>query len=164
MKQKFIWKNVYLLALVPIVSVFLYLAMLAGGLLEEIYIWTVVALVLMSLVWGACGFLFSRSRVTAFQAILIGNIFPILTTTAYFLLYVISKFAESEALFDIASVIGGLGTGVFGTIGNIFYVLTPFSLELLQVFVSLAFEIIVFLVGYSIGGSIGKKKKSAKKK
>lgn len=164
MKEKFVWKNVYLLALVPIVSVLLYLGMLAGGLLEEIYVWTVVALVGMSAAWAACGFLFSRARVTLFHSVCIGNLLPILTTAVYLVLYVVCKFVESEALLNVASVIGALGTGVFGVVGAVFYALTPFSLELLQVFVSFIFQVIVFVVGYSIGASTVKKKNKIKKK
>ena len=163
-KEKFVFKKAYMLALVPVLSVALYLGMLAGGLLEEIYAWTVISLIAMSVIWGACGFLFARSRVTLLQSIRIGNILPIITTVVYFVLYIVSVFGESTTLMDIASVIGALGTGVFGVAGAVFYALTPFSIELLQVFVSLALEIIVFVIGYSIGGSIGKKKKDEKKK
>lgn len=164
MKEKFTWKNVYLLALVPVVSVLLYLGMLMSGLLDEIGALTVGFLVLMSIVWGACGFVFSRSRVTLFQSVWIGNLLPILTTAAYFILYIVYKFSESEALYDITSIIGALGTGVFGVVGAVFYALTPFSLELLQVFISFIFQILVFIVGYSIGASVGKKKKSVAQK
>lgn len=164
MKEKFVFKKVYWLTLVPILSVGMYLGMLAGGLLEEIYLWTVIALIAMSVAWAACGFLFSRSRVTLLQSMLIGNLFPIITTIAYFLLYVVGVFGESQAFMDIASIIGALGTGVFGVAGAVFYALTPFSIEFLQVFISLAIEMIVFVVGYSIGGSVGKKKKAKKKK
>lgn len=162
MKEKFVFKPVYFCAFVPIVSVLLYLGMLAGGLLEEIYLWTVLSLILMSIGWGACGFAFARSRVTMLQSILIGNFLPILTTLAYLVLYIVAKFAESAVILDTASVIGALGTGVFGVVGAVFYALTPFSIELLQVFVSFIFEILVFVVGYSIGGSVYKKKKKAK--
>jgi hypothetical protein len=93
---------------------------------------------------------------------LIGNFLPILTTLAYLVLYIVAKFAESAVILDTASVIGALGTGVFGVVGAVFYALTPFSIELLQVFVSFIFEILVFVVGYSIGGSVYKKKKKAK--
>lgn len=164
MKKSSVWKNVYLLALVPLVSVGLYLGMLMSGLLDEIGVLTIVLLVAMSIVWGACGFAFSRARVTLFHSVWIANLFPILTTAAYFILYIVYKFVESEALFDITSIIGALGMGVFGVVGAVFYALTPFSLELLQVLVSFIFQIIVFAVGYSIGASIGKKKSSAKKK
>ncbi len=163
-KEKFVFKKVYLLSLIPILSVALYLAMMAGGLVEEVYLWTAIALIAMSVAWSACGFLFARSRVTLMQSVLIANFFPILTTAAYFVLYVIGVFGESELLMNVASVIGALGTGVFGVTGVIFYALAPFSIEFLQIFLSLAVELIVFVVGYSIGGSVGKKKKTEKKK
>jgi hypothetical protein len=47
-KQKFVFKQVYLLSLVPVLSVFLYLGMMAGGLVEGVYLWTVIALAAMS--------------------------------------------------------------------------------------------------------------------
>ncbi|MBQ8497906.1 MAG: hypothetical protein IJ489_10710 [Clostridia bacterium] len=164
MKEKFCWKNVYLLALVPVVSVLLYLGMLMSGLLDTIGVLTVVFLVAMSIVWGACGFVFSRARVTLFHSVWIANLIPILTTAAYLILYVVYKFVESEALYNVTSIIGALGTGIFGVVGAVFYALAPFSLELLQVLISFIFQIIVFAVGYSIGASVGKKKKLAKKK
>ena len=163
-QEKFIFKKAYFLALVPVLSIVLYLGMLAGGLLEEIYLWTVISLIAMSVIWVGAGFLFARSRVTLLQSIMIGNLLPIISTLVYFVLYVIGIFGESEPLMDLASIIGALGTGVFGVAGAAFYALTPFSMELLQVLVSLALEIIVFVIGYSIGGSIGKKKKTEKKK
>jgi hypothetical protein len=163
-KQKFVFKQVYLLSLVPVLSVFLYLGMMAGGLVEGVYLWTVIALAAMSVAWAGCGYLFARSRITLFQSTLIANLFPILTTVAYFVLYVIGIFGESEVLMNIASIIGALGTGVFGVVGVIFFALAPFSNELLQILLSFIFNIIVFVVGYSIGGSVGKKKKAQKNK
>ena len=159
MKESFTWKNVYLLALIPLVSVGLYLGMLMSGLLDEISVLTIVFLIAMSIVWGAGGFVFSHARVTLFHSVWIANLFPILTTASYFILYIVCKFVESDVLFDVTSIIGALGMGIFGVVGAVFYALTPFSLELLQVFISFIFQIIVFAVGYSIGASVGKKKK-----
>ena len=167
MKQNSIWKNVYLLSLVPLLSIVLYLGMMVGGLVEELYLWAVVILIAMSGIWGFVGFLFARSRVTLFHSLWIGNLIPITTTVAYFALYIICKFTESASLLDTASLIGGLGTGVFGVVGVIFFTLAPFSLELLQILISFIFQILVFVVGYSIGASRTKKtsvKKIGKKK
>lgn len=163
------WSNIYYMALIPLLSIVLYLGMMVGGLIDDDVdiALSIVVLVLVSAAWGACGFLFSRSRTTMIVSICIGNAIPIVTTVIYIILYVVSTLNGSLSLANMGSVIGGLGTGLFGFAGTLFYALAPFELEFLQVFVSFAFQIIVFVVGFSIGISrVNKKakKKTAKKK
>ena len=162
-QKKAFFKNVYFLALVPFLSIWAYLAMLAGGLVEEIYAGTIVILVVMTLVWGGAGFLFYRSRVTLFHSVWIANFIPIASTLIYFVLYLISVFTESESLINTAEIIGGLGTGIFGVFGILFHALAPFDYGLWEVLISLAMQICVFVVGYSIGGYTKKKMKKIKK-
>ena len=173
-KKNSFWKNVYLLSLVPLVSIVIYLGMLMGLTDSILYIpdngFTVEAflsmliLLAMTFVWAFCGFLFSRSRVSIFPAVIIANAIPIVTTVVYFVLYIVYKFCESDTVLGIAEVIGGLGTGIFGILSEFIYLLVPFSMTLWQVFINFAFQIIVFVVGYSIGASMRKKYSLTKKK
>ena len=158
------WSNIYYVALIPLLSIVLYLGMMVAGLIDDDVniALSIAVLVLASGAWGACGFLFSRSRATMFASICIGNAIPLMTTVIYVILYIVSTLNGSLSLADMGSVIGGLGTGLFGFAGTLFYALAPFELEFLQVFVSFAFQIIVFVVGFSIG--ISRANKKAKKK
>lgn len=135
---------VYLLALLPVLSVGVYLLLMAFGQTEDFAILGILAFAAAVLIWGFAGALFA-------------NALPILSTVVYTVIYVIAKFSDSEALVNAAEIIGGLGTGVLGFFGTMLYVIIP--LALFEVYVNLVFCVLVFSVGYAIGASGRAKKK-----
>jgi len=171
MKNKFTFKKIYLLALVHLVSIGLYLVSMAFcsdailyfveyGFTPEIYLALAIFLSVTAL-WGYCGFLFSRSKTPIGISVLIGNAIPILTTGIFLILYIIYKFNASEALLNVASLIGGLGTGAFGILGEVIFMIFADTSTLLQIFISFAACVIVFMLGYAVGGPVARKDKSA---
>ncbi len=169
MKNNFTFKKVYLLSLVPLLSIALYLVSIAFcsdaimyfveyGFQPEVYLALGIFLS-MAVLWAFCGFLFSRSKVSIGASVLIGNAVPILTTGIFLILYVVYKFNASEDLFAIAQVIGGLGTGTFGILSEIIFMIFSNTSVLLQVAISFAACIIFFMLGYAVGGPVARKDK-----
>ncbi len=169
MKNKFTFKKVYLLSFVPLLSTLLYLVSIVFcsdailyfveyGFTAEIYL-ALGIFFFMAALWGYCGFRFSRSKTPIGLSILIGNAIPILTTGIFFILYILNKLIGSEALLDIAGLIGGLGTGAFGILGEIIFMIFSQTSTLLQIFISFAACVIVFMLGYAVGGPIARKEK-----
>ena len=148
---------VYLLALLPVLSVGVYLLLMAFGQTEDFAILGILAFAAAVLIWGFAGALFAKSGVSFGKSALIANALPILSTVVYTVIYVIAKFSDSEALVNAAEIIGGLGTGVLGFFGTMLYVIIP--LALFVVYVNLVFCVLVFSVGYAIGASGRAKKK-----
>lgn len=172
MKNKFIFKKAYLLSLVPLVSIGLYLVSMIFcsdailyfteyGFTPAIYL-ALGILVANTALWAYCGFLFQRSKTNIGISVLIFNAIPILTTVAFFVLYIVYKNTASEGLYELAQLIGCLGTGAFGIISEISYMLFATSV-FMQVFISFAACILVFMMGYAIGGPIEAKKKDKEK-
>ena len=168
MKNKFIFKKVYLLSLVPLLSTALYLVSMIFcsdailyfaeyGFTPPVYLALAILLGVIAL-WAYCGFLFSRSNTKIGISVLIANAIPILTTAVFLVCYIIHKANGSESLFAAAELIGCLGTGAFGIISEIIYMLFNVSV-LLQVFISFSACVLVFMMGYAIGGPIEGKKK-----
>jgi len=169
MKNNFTFKKVYLLSLVHLVSIALYLVSIAFcsdaimyfaeyGFTGEIYL-ALAIFISTAVLWAYCGFLFSRARVSIGKSVLIGNAIPITAIAIFFILYVIYKFNASEQLFAVAELIGGLGTGAFGILSEIVFMIFSNTSALLQVAISFAACIIVFMLGYVIGGPVERKDK-----
>lgn len=172
MKNKFTFKKVYLLSLVPLLSIGLYLVSMIFcsdailyfaeyGFTPEIYL-ALAILIAAIAIWAYCGFLFRRSETKIGISTLIFNAIPILTTTIFFVLYIIYKFNASESLYTVAQLIGCLGTGAFGIFSEVSYMLFSASI-VMQVFISFAACILIFMMGYAIGGPVEGKKKDKEK-
>lgn len=158
------FKPVYLFALFPIASILLYLLLMLFEQTDPLAVGGLIALVAISLAWGAAGFLFGRSRVTFGLSLFVANALPILTTAVYTVLYVIATFAESANIMNVAELIGGLGTGLFGVLGTTVFALVPFNLEvsLFEVYINLIYTLLVFSAGYAIGVSRSSRKKKTR--
>lgn len=150
-------KLVYLLALLPVISVGIYLLLMAFGKAEDFAVLGIFAFVAAVLIWGFSGAFFAKAGISFGKSVLIANALPILCTVVYTVIYIIAKFSDSEALLNAAEIIGGLGTGVFGLFGTMLYVIVP--LALFEVYVNLVFCILVFAVGFAVGASGRAKKK-----
>ena len=172
MKNKFIFKKAYLLSLVPLVSIGLYLVSMIFcsdailyfaeyGFTPAIYL-ALGILIANTALWAYCGFLFQRSKTNIGISVLIFNAIPILTTAVFLILYIVYKIGASEALYEWAQLIGCLGTGAFGIISEVSYMLFATSV-FMQIFISFAACILVFMMGYAIGGPIEGKKKDKEK-
>ena len=172
MKNKFTFKKVYLLSLVPLISTALYLVSMAFcsdailyfpeyGFTPAVYLALAILLAATAL-WAYCGFLFSRSKTKIGISVLMANIIPILTTLVFFILYIVYKSNASESLFAVAQLIGCLGTGAFGILSEIAYMIFRVSV-VMQIFISFAACILIFMMGYAIGGPIEGKKKDKEK-
>ena len=172
MKNKFTFKKVYLLSLVPLASIGLYLVSMIFcsdailyfaeyGFTPAIYL-ALGILIANTALWAYCGFLFQRSKTNIGISVLIFNAIPILTTVTFVVLYIIYKSNASEGLYELAQLIGCLGTGAFGIISEISYMLFATSV-FMQIFISFAACILVFMMGYAIGGPIEAKKKDKDK-
>ena len=172
MKNKFTFKKVYLLSLVPLASIALYLISMIFcsdailyfaeyGFTPAVYL-ALGILVANIALWAYCGVLFQRSKTNIGISVLIFNAIPILTTVTYFVFYIVYQLTASEALYEAGQLIGCLGTGAFGIISEISYMLFATSV-FMQVFISFAACILVFMMGYAIGGPIEAKKKDKEK-
>ncbi len=168
MKNKFTFKKVYLLSLMPLVSIGLYLISLIFcsdailyfaeyGFTPAVYLALGILIANIAL-WAYCGFLFRRSDTKIGVSTLIFNAIPILTTVVFFILHIVYKTNASEELYSVAQLIGCLGTGAFGILSEIVYMLFSTSV-FMQVFISFAACILVFMMGYAIGGPVEGKKK-----
>ena len=164
MKNKFTFKAVYLLSLVPLVSIGLYLVSMAFcsdailyfaeyGFTPEIYLALGILIAQIAL-WAFCGFLFSRSKTKLSVSVLVANLIPILATLTFFALYIVYKSNGSEKLYELAQLIGCLGNGAFGIISEVVYMLFANISVMIQVFISFCSCIIVFMLGYAVGGPI----------
>ncbi|MBQ3489893.1 MAG: hypothetical protein IJA86_04820 [Clostridia bacterium] len=167
-KNKFTFKKVYLLSLVPILFVLLYLVHLIFfsealwyfveyGFTSEIYM-ALGLFLAMAVLWTFCGFWFARSKVAFGPAVLIANAIPILSTAVFLVLYIIYKSNGSEELLSFAELIGGLGIGTFGIISELIFSIFEISI-LFQIFIGFAVCVVLFMLGYAIGGPITRKKK-----
>ena len=172
MKNKFTFKKVYLLSLVPLASIGLYLISMVFcsdailyfaeyGFTPAVYLALGILIANIAL-WAYCGAMFQRSKTNIGISVLIFNAIPILTTAIFLVLHVIYKINGSEALYGVAQLIGCLGTGAFGIISEVSYMLFATSV-FMQIFISFAACILVFMMGYAIGGPIEAKKKDKEK-
>ena len=163
-------KDVIIIAAALIMALALYLVSLVFcsdailyfveyGFTAEVYLALGIFLSMVAF-WAYCGFLFSRSKVALGRSVLIANALPILATGVFFVLYVVYKINGSEDLFAIAELIGGLGNGTFGILGEIIFMIFNISV-LFQVFISFGVCMVVFMLGYAIGGPIARKDKQA---
>ena len=173
MKNKFTFKKVYLLSLVPLVSIGLYLLSMVfcsdailyfkeNGFTPEIYL-AIGILIAQIALWAYCGFLFSRSKTKIGVSVLIANTIPILATLAFFVLYIAYKSNGSEECFKLAQLIGCLGNGAFGIISEVVYMLFSNVSVMMQIFISFSCCILVFMMGYAVGGPIESKTKDKEK-
>ena len=173
MKNKPAFKKVYLLSLVPLLSIGLYLVSMVFcsdailyfaeyGFTSEIYLALGILLATIA-IWAYSGFLFSRSKTQIGVATLIANFIPILSTATFFVLYLVYKANGSEKLFEVAQLIGCLGNGAFGIISEVVYMLASTTTVLMQVFISFASCVLVFMLGYALGGPIEAKTKDKAK-
>ena len=171
--RKFTFKKVYLLSLVPILSIGLYLVSMVFcsdaimyfveyGFTPEVYLALGILLATVAL-WAYCGFLFSRSKTKIGVSVLIANAIPILCTAVFFILYIVCKINGSEKLLEIAEMIGYLGNGAFGIISEVVYMIFSNISAMMQVFISFACCVLVFMMGYAIGGPIEAKSKDKEK-
>lgn len=172
MKKQSVFKKVSLLSLVPLLSIALYLVSMVFcsdailyfpeyGFTSEIYLALGILLGSIAL-WAYCGALFSRAKVKIAYSVLIANAIPILATAVFFVLYIVYQTNGSEKIFELAQLIGCLGNGAFGIVSEVVYMLFSVSV-LLQVFISFAVCVIVFMLGYAIGGPIEAKRKDKEK-
>ena len=171
MKNKFEFKKVYLLSLIPVLSIALYLVSIVFcsdailyfadyGFQPEVYL-ALGIFFGMAVLWAYCGFRFSRAKVSIVTSVLVGNAIPILTTGIFLVLYVVYKANASEDILAIAELIGGLGTGTFGILGEIIFMIFSKTSTLLQVAIAFSACMISFLLGYVIGGPVARKDKKA---
>ena len=153
LEKKKIFKPVYLLALLPILSIAVYLMIMGSSNTEEFNFGTaaIISFVAFTLIWGFVGALFAKTRNLLLPSTAIAHILPIITTLIYSILYIVAQFKESAELEDLAIVIGGLGTGVFGVLGTLLYALIPLSL--FEVYINFIYSILVFIIGFAIGAS-----------
>ena len=70
-------KMVYWLALLPILSVGLYLLLMSAGQTENFAVLGILVFLAAIGVWGICGALFARCGVMFLKSVLIANAFPI---------------------------------------------------------------------------------------
>ncbi len=165
------FRPIYLACLFPLLSTALYLLVMGTSTTEEFLLqpFAIIAFLAATAGWGYLAYLFAKKQVLLFPATLVSHIIPILTTIAYTIVYVIAQIQDTEALENtgvetvsdilegIAILIGGLGTGIFGVVGEVLWKIIPLSL--FEVYINFGFMVIVFIVGYSIGGSGRSKKK-----
>ena len=170
MKNKFTFKKIYLLSLVPLISIALYLISIVFcsdaityfseyGFTAEVYL-AIGIFLAVSALWVYCGFRFSRAKIAIVPSVLIANAIQILTTGIFFILYIVYKFNASEDLFAVAELIGGLGNGAFGILSEFVFIIFSIS-TLLQVAISFAANIVLFMFGYAIGGPVARRDKQA---
>jgi hypothetical protein len=172
MKNKFTFKKAYLLSLVPLVFTGLYLISMIFcsdailyfaeyGFTPAVYLALAILIGTIAL-WAYCGVLFSRSKTKIGVSVLIANVIPILTTAIFLVMYAVYKYNGSEDLFAMAQLIGCLGTGSFGILSEVAYMIFSVSV-VMQVFISFTACILVFMMGYAIGGPVEGKKKDKEK-
>ena len=167
------FKPMYLSALIPIASIIFYLAMMIAGLADAFNLIALVVFLAATVGWGAVGAWFARTKNTFTKSVVIANAIPLLCAVVYLVLYLIAKVTVIEeevnltgeviiTLLDVAEIIGGLGTGLFGLLSTWLY--TFGDLGFFEVWINLVYSILVFAVGYALGVSIRPNKKSVAKK
>ena len=157
--KKQFFKPVYFLALLPILSIAVYLMIMSSSTTEEFNFGAaaIISFVAFTLIWGFVGSLFAKTKNLLLPSAVIAHVIPIMTTLIYSVLYIVAQFQESAELEDLAVVIGGLGTGVFGVLGTLLYALIPLSL--FEVYINFIYSILVFIIGFAIGASNLNKKR-----
>ena len=158
--KKQIFKPVYFFALLPIVSIVVYLMIMSNSTTEEFNfgVAAITSFIVFTAIWGFVGALFAKTKNLLLPSAVIAHILPIITTLIYSVLYIVAQFQESAELEDLAVVIGGLGTGVFGVLGTLLYALIPLSL--FEVYINFIYSILVFIIGFAIGASNLNKKRT----
>ncbi len=145
---------VYLWALLPIASAVLFYALIAIdfevsfliGPIFRISVVGVFAVLAGFFATWLAGFRFAKNGVGALKAILIGNAIPILTTLVY-TAFVVSGNGDVDA----GKVIGEFGNGIFSVVSLYVTVLSKMTFSFFEVYISFAFLILAFVVGYSVG-------------
>ena len=145
---------VYLWALLPIAGAALFYALIAidfevSFLIGPIFRISVVGVLVVLagfFVTGLAGFRFAKNGVGALKAILIGNAIPILTTLVY-TVFVVSGNGDVDA----GKVIAEFGNGIFSVVSLYITVLANRTFSFFEVYLSFAFLIASFVVGYSVG-------------
>lgn len=166
MKKEKKFNVAYLTALVPLISIAIYLALLMLPdkfiKLGSIAIWNPIGqqnvseLSLMSIIivagaiyaWGACGAFAARRRAGILSATLIAHIIPIISLVAYTVLKLITAFGGGSAAGNTADVFA-LGFGIFNIVGSIIYQVV--AVNVIEVLVDAAVMAGTFMIGYSIG-------------
>lgn len=145
---------VYLWALLPVAGAAAFFGYAAidfevGFLIGPIFRITVVGVLIVLasfFVTGLAGFRFAKNGVGALKAILVGNAIPILATLVYAVFVI---FGNGDA--DAAKFIGTFGNGLFSIVPLFVSIITLWNFSYFEVFVSFAFLISSFVVGYSFG-------------
>ena len=172
MNQK-MFKPMYLSALIPIASIALYLVMMILGLADAFNLIALVVFLAATVGWGAVGAWFAKTKNTFTKSVLIANAIPLLCAMVYVILYIIAQMTVIEeevnltgeviiTLLDVAEIIGGLGTGLFGLLSTWLYAFG--DLGFFEVLINLVYSILAFAVGYALGVSFKPNKKAAAKK
>lgn len=172
MNQK-MFKPMYLSALIPIISIALYLGMMIAGLADAFNLIALVVFLAATVGWGLVGAWFAKTKNTFTKSVLIANAIPLLCAMVYVILYIIAQMTVIEeevnltgeviiTLLDVAEIIGGLGTGLFGLLSTWLYAFG--DLGFFEVLINLVYSILAFAVGYALGVSFKPNKKAAAKK
>lgn len=172
MNQK-MFKPMYLSVLIPLASIALYLVMMILGLADAFNLIALVVFLAATVGWGAIGAWFAKTKNTFTKSVLIANAIPLLCAAVYVILYMIAQVTVIEeevnltgeviiTLLDVAEIVGGLGTGLFGLLSTWLYAFT--DLGFFEVLINLVYSILAFAVGYAIGVSFKPNKKAAAKK
>ncbi|MBR7083358.1 MAG: hypothetical protein IKI51_04985 [Clostridia bacterium] len=146
--------KVYLWALLPLASAALFYALIAIdfevsfliGPIFRISVVGVLAVLAGFFATGLAGFRFAKNGVGALKAILVGNAIPILATLVY-TAFVVSGNGDVDA----GKVIAEFGNGIFSVVSLYVTVLTNMTFSFFEVYISFAFLIATFVVGYSVG-------------
>lgn len=163
----------YLSALIPIISIALYLGMMIAGLADAFNLIALVVFLAATVGWGLVGAWFAKTKNTFTKSVLIANAIPLLCAMVYVILYIIAQMTVIEeevnltgeviiTLLDVAEIIGGLGTGLFGLLSTWLYAFG--NLGFFEVLINLVYSILAFAVGYALGVSFKPNKKAAAKK
>lgn len=163
----------YLSALIPIISIALYLGMMIAGLADAFNLIALVVFLAATVGWGLVGAWFAKTKNTFTKSVLIANAIPLLCAMVYVILYIIAQMTVIEeevnltgeviiTLLDVAEIIGGLGTGLFGLLSTWLYAFG--DLGFFEVLINLVYSILAFAVGYALGVSFKPNKKAAAKK
>lgn len=145
---------VYLWTLMPIASAALFYALIAidfevsfliGPIFRISVVGVLTVLAGFFMTWLA-GFRFAKCGVGALKAILIGNAIPIVTTLIY-TVFVVSGNGDVDA----GKVIAEFGNGIFSVVSLYITVLANRTFSFFEVYISFAFLIASFVVGYSVG-------------
>ena len=152
--NKNLFKPVYLLVLLPLLSAGIYLFLMSLGYAEGFNVIGFLVFMAAAASWVYVGVLFSGARLTFVRATVIANGIPLCIIAVYTVLLVIAKFGDMEALLNATMIIGGLGMGVFGLFGAMLAEIIPIEgFYLFEPFIDMVFYLSVFAVGFAIGTS-----------